>query len=257
MASTGSGTTRTRPRSRPSVTRLTHPVAAVAASAPWVYSGSTAATAHFWAAQIAVTGRAHRRGGQHDRQQCRVLQHVHSSLTPTSPGVPNSTTGTMRIAMSLDGNLSVTGTGTAGMVFRYDYGSPRPGYPAINRTLLETSASIYGNGYQIYGPHSYLGSYTTPAGMALDVGPANARGSLRISPLAEPPPSTPISPSSSAPAPFRMGLQTFTGIGNGKAVSSLFANTATMTGIQLFTNQGKIWTSASPLAQAHAVPARG
>jgi hypothetical protein len=209
---------------------------------PWVYSGSTSATARY--GQLKSQSQATHTGGADNMtiNNAESFSIFTESLAPTSPSVPNGTTGTMHIAMSLDGNLSVTGTGTAGMVFRYDYGAPRPGYPAINRWLLETFAGIYGNGYSIYGPHSYLGSYTTPTGMTLDIGPLNAQNQpshITFGGATIVYADIPITFGS--PSEFRMGLETWTGIGNGNgSMSSLFGSTATITGIQLFTGQGEI-----------------
>lgn len=209
---------------------------------PWVYSGSTSATARY--GQLRSQSQSTHTGASDNMtiNNAESFSIFTESLAPTSPSVPNGTTGTMHIAMSLDGNLSVTGTGSVGMVFRYDYGAPRPGYPAINRTLLETSGIIYGNGYSIYGPHSYLGSYTTPTGMTLDIGPLNAQNQpshITFGGATIVYADIPVTFGSSAE--FRMGLQTFTGVGNGNGtMSSLFGNTATMIGIQLFTSQGEI-----------------
>jgi hypothetical protein len=209
---------------------------------PWVYSGSTSASARY--GQLKSQSQATHTGGSDNMtiNNAESFSVFTESLAPTSPGVPNGTAGTMRIAMSLDGNFSVTGTGSAGMVFRYDYGAIRPGYPAINRTLLETFGSIYGNGYSIYGPHSYLGSFTTPAGMTLDIGPLNAQNQpahITFGGATVVYADIPVTFGSSAE--FRMGLQTFTGVGNGNGMmNSLFGGTATLTGIQLFTSQGEI-----------------
>jgi hypothetical protein len=209
---------------------------------PWVYSGFTSATARY--GQLKSQSQATHSGAADNMtvNNADSFSIFTESLNPMSPGVSVATPGTMRLAISLDGNLSVTGTGSAGLVFRYDYGTPRPGYPAINRPLLETFGIIYGNGYDIYGPHSYLGSYTTPAGMTLDVGPLNAQGQpahIAFGGATTVYADIPII--FGASAEFRMGLETFTGVGNGNgAMSSLFGSTATITGIQLFTSQGEI-----------------
>ena len=160
------------------------------------------------------------------------------TLRTVSSAVVNGTTGTMRIKMTIDGSMSVSGTGGFGMIFRYDYGTPRGGYPALDKRMLETFAYVYGNGYQIYGPHSSFGSFVTPPGMAYNIGPLNAQGqpsSITFGGMTDVYADVPMT--FGLDTEFRMGLMTWTSNGNGNGVmDAMFGHTATMTGIQIFDN---------------------
>lgn len=206
----------------------------------WTYSGSTHATAQ--PGQLKSSSSATHNGNADNATVNSAQSYAKfvDALTPTSAGVASGTAGVMRLAMTIDGNFAINGKGAAGMIFRYDYGDPRPGYPAINRTLLESFIDIYGNGYQLYGPHSYLGSFQTPPGFNVTIGPSDASGSPAYASFGGS--STvyadiPITFGSSTE--FRMGLFTWINIGNGSGTqNSDFGNTATLTGIQLFTGSG-------------------
>ena len=138
----------------------------------------------------------------------------------------------MTIAMSIDGQSSVTGTGGYGILFRYGYG---PSASVLNQpvTLLETFAHIYGNDVSTYGPNSYLGSLITPPGMTLNVGPVNGVGQpsfVTFGGATTVYATMPVVYGTSFD--FLMGLMTWVDIGNGNGVMSAnFGNTATITGI--------------------------
>ncbi len=122
------------------------------------------------------------------------------------------------------------------MLLRYGYGTNT----TLNQRLLESAAYIYGNGYQLYGPHSYLGSFVTPPGMTLDVGPILPTGQptyITFGGTTTVYAEIPVIFGSSIDV--KMGMETFTSIGNGNGtMSSLFDNTATITGVQVFDNGG-------------------
>ena len=165
---------------------------------------------------------------------------VTDSIAPSSPGVAVGSNGMMRLAVTVDGSMTVTGKGTVGMILRYDYGTPRPGYPALDRYLLETFANIYGNGYQIYGVHSSFGSFVTPPGVAYTLGSPDASGlpsyatfGGKTTVYAD----VPVTFGSSAE--FRIGMLAWAGVGNGSGMlDSDFRHTATITGIELFDSTG-------------------
>ena len=175
-------------------------------------------------------------GDNHTIDSAESYSIMTETLKTVSSGVVDGTTGTMRIAMTIDGSMTVTGVGGVGMIFRYDYGEGRQGYPYINRTLLESAATIYGNGYDIYGPHSYQGTFSTPPGITLDIGVLNANNQPshitfggKTTVYADVPMTFGLD------TEFRMGLMTWTGnIGDSGVMDSLFGHTATMTGIQIF-----------------------
>lgn len=198
----------------------------------WNYSGSTAVQAQY--GQLKSGSHALHQGGSTNSTVNMAESYgiMSDTFTVTSPGAANGTNGTMRIGMTLDGTLSVVGTGRAGIVFRYGYGGSNP---VLNRYLLETAADIFGNGFSIYGPHSYLGSFVTPPGFAYNIGPVNGVGQPSFitfggaeTLFAD----VPIVYGTSIDV--RFGLYTFTGIGNGNGNMDVdFYNTATMTSIEM------------------------
>ncbi len=164
------------------------------------------------------------------------------SLNPSSPDVTAGASGTMRLAVTVSGAMQVSGTGGVGMLLRYGYGTPRPGYPIIGDRLLETFLNIYGNGYQIYGPHSSFGSFVTPPGMTLTTGtilPTGQPTFLAFGGTTTVYATLPVT--FGADTDFQMGMLTWAGVGNGNGTMDTgFAHTATISGIELLDATGKL-----------------
>lgn len=163
---------------------------------------------------------------------------MHDSLNPTSPGVIAGVNGTMRLAVTVDGMMKVSGKGTVGMMLRYGFGAPMP---VMDKTLLETFVDIYGNGVQTYGPHSSFGSFVTPPGMAFTYGPNDPSGlpsSIEFGGATTVYATVPIT--FGGDTDFRMGMMTWVNPGNGSGILDTgFGQTATITGIELFDNLGQ------------------
>lgn len=206
---------------------------------PWNYSGSTSVTAQYGQLKSQSQG-VHI--GNADNATLNTAESYgifYETFKPTSAGVTNGTSGTMKIAVTIDGSLSVVGKGTAGLLLRFGTGNS-PSLLNPPTYLLETFATIYGNGYQIAGPNSSYGSNTTPPGMAYNIGPLDALGapsSITFGGTSTVFATIPIVFGSVAN--YEMGMMTFADQGNGSGnLKSLFGNTATISGIQLFDNAG-------------------
>ena len=205
----------------------------------WTFNGSTSTTVQY--GQLKSESQATHNGNSDNAtvNSAESFATVRDTFTPTSPTVANGTSGTMKIALTIDGSTSVTGTGGNGLLFRFGY-SPNASVTNPPSTLLETSAHIYGNGYQIYGPHSSFGSFVTPPGMTLNVGPLNGAGQpsfITFGGTTTVYATVPIVYGASVD--YLMGLMTWTEVGNGNGVmSSKFGHTATITGIQLLDSGG-------------------
>ena len=207
---------------------------------PWTYSGSAATNAGYGA--LGSESHAVLSGNSDNATVNNAESYaiMRDSLSPTSPGVAAGSNGTMRLAVTVGGAMSVSGRGDVGMILRYDTGAPRPGYATINQTLLESSLVIYGNGYSVYGPHSSFGSYVTPAGMNLHVGAITASGSptdLSFGGVTTVYATLPVT--YGAATDFRMGMLTWAGVGNGDGtMDSAWAHTARISGIEMFDSAG-------------------
>lgn len=207
----------------------------------WNYSGSAATYASY--GSLGAEAHAVHTGNSDNAtvNNADAYAVVSDTINPSSPGVTVGSNGRMRLAVTVDGSLTVGGKGTAGMLLRYDYGTPSPGYPALGRSLLETFVDIYGNGYQIYGVHSSFGSFVTPPGVAYTFGPNDASGlptyatfGGKTTVYADIPVTFGLS------ADFRLGMLAWAGVGNGSGMlDSGWRHTATITGIELFDNAGK------------------
>jgi hypothetical protein len=208
----------------------------VSGNGPWTYNGSTAVEVQ----QGQIRSESHALHiGNWDSFTVNTAESygiMRDTFSVTSPGVISGSNGTMRIGMAFDGNMSVVGKGTVGVAFRYGYGAT----PVLNRTLLETFANIYGNGFTIYGPHSYLGSYVTPPGFSYNIGPAGPSGApdfITFGGAGALFADVPITFGTGIDV--RFGLYTFTGIGNGNGdMDVVFFHSATMTSIQIFDGGG-------------------
>jgi hypothetical protein len=203
----------------------------------WTYSGNTAVTVQ--QGQLKSESHAVHTGNadNHTINTAESYGIVRETFTPTSPGAANGTAGTMRLAYTFNGALSVVGKGTAGMAFRYGYGPTA----TLNNTLLETFAEVYGNGLNLYGPHSYLGSFMTPPGMTLTIGPTLPDGApsfVTFNGTTTLIATVPVVWGASTD--YMAGLMTFTNIGNGSGtMDSDFFQSATLTGIQMFNSAGQ------------------
>ncbi|MBC8142085.1 MAG: hypothetical protein H7Y38_11670, partial [Armatimonadetes bacterium] len=201
----------------------------------WNYSGSAATRVSY--GQVGAEAHAVHTGYANNAtvNNADAYAIMRETLNPSSPGVSIGSTGRMRLAVTVDGSMLLTGKGIVGMALRYDYGTERPGVLALNRTLLETFLNAYGNGYQILGPHSSFGTFVTPPGMSLQIGTLDAFGSpsfLSFGGLTTVYADVPITFGMSND--FRMGMLAWAGVGNGNGtMDSGFGNTATITGIEL------------------------
>lgn len=213
----------------------------VSNSGTWNYSGSAATRVSY--GQVGAEAHAVHSGYANNMtvNNADAYAIMRETLNPSSPGVTTGSNGMMRLAVTVDGTMQLTGKGIVGMSLRYDYGAERPGYLALERRLLETYLNAYGNGYIIHGPHSSFGSFVTPPGMSLQIGALDATGSpsfLSFGGLTTVYADVPITFGMSND--FRMGMLAWAGVGNGNGIMDTgFGNTATITGIELFDSTGR------------------
>ena len=101
----------------------------------WNYTGSAAT--HVAYGQVGAEAHAVHSGGKDNAtiNNADAYSIVSETLNPSSPGVSVGSNGRMRLAVTVDGAMKVTGKGVVGMLLRYDYGTPRPGYPGFGSNV--------------------------------------------------------------------------------------------------------------------------